>query len=312
MNQQVEHHEKDRSASGERRIGWAFIIIFAFMLVEAGGGIIAGSLALLADAGHMVSDAAALAMSWLAIHIGKRPADAARSFGYRRMEVLAAFVNGCLLFVIAGWIIFEAATRLAAPSPVLGGTMLIVAIIGLAANVLALVILHGGDRQSLNLRSAWLHVLGDVLGFIVAIVAALVIVATNWYPIDPILSVLVALLILRSAWKIVAASAHILLEGTPSDLDADIVASDLIASVPGIGDVHHVHIWSLTAGQTHVTLHARCTDAARQAGITASINERLRQKFGIAHSTIQIDAEDCLDEDCRESAKALETHLHRH
>lgn len=312
MNQQVEHHETDRSASGERRIGWAFIIIFAFMLVEAGGGIISGSLALLADAGHMVSDAAALAMSWLAIHIGKRPADAARSFGYRRMEVLAAFVNGCLLFVIAGWIIFEAATRLAAPSPVLGVTMLVVAIVGLAANVLALVILHGGDRESLNLRSAWLHVLGDVLGFIVAIVAALVIVATHWYPIDPILSVLVALLILRSAWKIVAASAHILLEGTPSDLDADIVASDLITSVPGIGDVHHVHIWSLTAGQTHVTLHARCTDETRQAGITASINERLRQKFGIAHSTIQIDAEDCLDEDCRESAKAPETHLHRH
>src|SRR4029079_1299848 len=163
MKQHVDH--LDQRASGERRIGWAFVIIFSFMLVEAGGGVIAGSLALLADAGHMVSDAAALAMSWLAIHIGKRPADAARSFGYRRLEVLAAFVHGCLPFLIAGWIIIEAASRLAAPAPVLGGTMLIVAIVGLAANVLALAILHGGDRQGLNLRSAWLHVLGDILGF---------------------------------------------------------------------------------------------------------------------------------------------------
>jgi cobalt-zinc-cadmium efflux system protein len=278
------------------RIGWAFVIIFLFVFVEAAGGIVAGSLALLADACHMVSDAAALGMSWLAIHIGRSPADAARSFGYRRLEVLAAFVNGCTLFLIAAWIVFEAVLRLRAPSPVLGGTMMVVAVAGLVANLVAFLVLNGGSHENLNLRSAWLHVLGDVLGFVVAIVAAIVIVTTGWTPIDPILSVLVALLILRSAWTIVRASSHILLEGTPANLDADLLASDLIASVPGVADVHHVHIWSLTSEQAHVTLHARCAD--KDANIIAGITARLKEKYGVAHSTIQIDIEDCPDEDC--------------
>jgi cobalt-zinc-cadmium efflux system protein len=297
-------------SSDARRIGWAFVIIFVFMLVEAAGGIMAGSLALLADAGHMVSDAAALAMSWLAIHIGRRPADAARSFGYRRLEVLAAFVNGCTLFAIAAWIVVEAALRLRSPAPVLGGTMLAVAVVGLLANLGAFFVLNGGSKENLAMRSAWLHVLGDVLGFVVAIVAAGVILATGWFPIDPILSVLVALLILRSAWQIVNASAHILLEGTPAHLDADLLASDLIASVPGVADVHHVHIWSLTSEQPHVTLHARCQGAGHDASVIAGINARLKEKHGIAHSTIQIDVEDCADEDCAEPPPEVRAHAH--
>ncbi|HXC54758.1 MAG TPA: cation diffusion facilitator family transporter [Rhizomicrobium sp.] len=301
-------HSHTHGISDARRIGWAFVIIFVFMLVEGAGGIVAGSLALLADAGHMVSDAAALGMSWLAIHIGRRPADAARSFGYRRLEVLAAFVNGCTLFVIAAWILIEAGLRLRAPTPVLGGAMLGVAVAGLLANLGAFFVLNGGSKENLNMRSAWLHVLGDVLGFVVAIVAAGVILATGWYPIDPILSVLVALLILRSAWQIVNASAHILLEGTPAHLDADVLASDLIASVPGVADVHHVHIWSLTSEQPHVTLHARCQSQGHDARIIAGINARLKAKHGIAHSTIQIDVEDCADEDCAEPAPQDHAH----
>ncbi|HEY4942904.1 MAG TPA: cation diffusion facilitator family transporter [Rhizomicrobium sp.] len=299
-------HGHSHGASDSRRVAWAFVIIFVFMLVEAAGGIVSGSLALLADAGHMVSDAAALAMSWLAIHVGKRPADSARSFGYRRLEVLAAFVNGCALFVIAAWILFEAVMRLRAPAPVLGGTMLAVAIAGLLANAVAFAVLNGGSKESLNMRSAWLHVLGDMLGFVAAIVAALVILGTGWTPIDPILSVLVALLILRSAWTIVTASAHILLEGTPSHLDAMRIAGDLIASVPGVADVHHVHIWSLTSQQPHVTLHARC--ATNDARVIAGINARLKEKYGIAHSTIQIDVEACADEDCAEPAHKAHAH----
>ncbi len=293
-------HGHAASVTDSRRVAIAFGIIFVFMLVEAAGGIVSGSLALIADAGHMVSDAAALAMSWLAIHVGKRPADPARSFGYRRLEVLAAFVNGCALFLIAAWIAFEAVMRLREPSPVLGGTMLAVAIVGLLANFVAFRVLQGGSKGDLNLRSAWLHVLGDMLGFVAAIVAALVILATGWTPIDPILSVLVAALILKSAWQVVGASAHILLEGTPVHLDADAIAQDLVASVPGVGEVHHVHIWSLTSQQAHVTLHARCVD--RHAPVIAGINARLKEKFGIAHSTIQIDVEDCPDEDCAEPA----------
>ena len=150
------------------------------------------------------------------------------------------------------------------------------------------------------MRSAWLHVLGDMLAFVAAIIAALVILGTGWTPIDPILSVLVAALILKSAWQVVGASAHILLEGTPVHLDADAIADDLVANVPGVGEVHHVHIWSLTSQQAHVTLHARCAD--KNAPVIAGINARLKEKFGIAHSTIQIDVEDCPDEDCAEPA----------
>jgi cobalt-zinc-cadmium efflux system protein len=293
-------HGHAAGVTDSRRVAIAFGIIFVFMLVEAAGGIVSGSLALLADAGHMVSDAAALAMSWLAIHVGKRPADPARSFGYRRLEVLAAFVNGCALFLIAGWIAFEAVMRLRSPSPVLGATMLVVAIAGLLANFVAFRVLQGGSKDDLNMRSAWLHVLGDMLAFVAAIIAALVILGTGWTPIDPILSVLVAALILRSAWQVVGASAHILLEGTPVHLDADAIADDLVANVPGVGEVHHVHIWSLTSQQAHVTLHARCAD--KNAPVIAGINARLKEKFGIAHSTIQIDVEDCPDEDCAEPA----------
>ena len=292
------------------RIGWAFVILFVFMIVEVAGGILSGSLALLADAGHMVSDAAALAMSWLAIHVGRRPADAARSFGYKRLEVLAAFVNGCALFVIAAWIAFEAAMRLRNPHPVLGGMMLGVAVAGLAANVIAFLILSGGSKENLNMRSAWLHVLGDTLGFVVAIIAAGVIIATGWSPIDPILSMLVAVLVLRSAWTVVRASSHILLQGTPANLNAEVIAGDLIASVPGVRDIHHVHIWSLTSEQPHVTLHARCAD--RNADVVAGINARLKEKYGIAHSTIQVDVEDCPDEDCGESAAPVRLHAHSH
>ncbi|HWK47791.1 MAG TPA: cation diffusion facilitator family transporter [Stellaceae bacterium] len=289
-------HSHGAGITDQRRIGWAFGVIFGVMLVEIVGGLMSGSLALLADAGHMVSDAAALGMSWTALQIGKRPADAQRSYGYQRVEVLVAFVNGCTLFAIAAWIVVEAIRRFAAPAPVLGGPMLAVAVIGLIANIAAFAILHGGSRDNLNMRSAWLHVLGDLLGFIVAIVAALVILWTGWSPIDPILSVLVALLILKSAADIVRSSAHILLEGTPPGLDLGGLRADLVAAVPEVTDVHHVHAWSLTAEQSLVTLHVRCGPGADAGRITPAIVKRLKERFGITHSTVQVDAYDCADE----------------
>ena len=294
-----DHHHGHSHGTGvndERRIGWAFIIIFVFMLIEVVGGLMAGSLALLADAGHMVSDAAALGMSWAALRLGKRAADAERTYGYKRLEVLVAFVNGCTLFAIAGWIVFEAIRRFAAPVEVLGGTMLVVAIAGLLANVAAFLILNGGNRENLNMRSAWLHVLGDLLGFVVAIIAAGVILLTGWSPIDPILSVVVAILILKSGAEIVKSSAHILLEGAPPGLDLGELRADLAAVLPAVAEVHHVHAWSLTAEQPLVTLHVRCTPDADQKSIIPAINKRLEERFGITHSTIQIDCADCLDE----------------
>jgi cobalt-zinc-cadmium efflux system protein len=291
------HHSHAHGAGADEvRIGWAFVIIFSFMLIEVAGGLISGSLALLADAGHMVSDAAALGMSWAALRIGKRPADAMRSYGYRRLEVLVAFVNGCALFVIAAWVVFEAASRFMAPVTVLGGPMLGVAIAGLLANLVAFLILNGGNRENLNMRSAWLHVLGDLLGFVIAIVAAVAILFTGWSPIDPILSVLVAVLILKSAWEIVKSSAHILLEGAPEGLDLDAMRTDLIATVPAVAEVHHIHAWSLTQEQALVTLHVRCAPDADPETIVPAVNLRLQERFKVVHSTIQVDHADCIDE----------------
>lgn len=289
-------HSHGAGVTDERRIAAAFFIIFVFMLVEVAGGLFSGSLALLADAGHMVSDAAALGMSWAALRIGRRPADPHRSYGYQRMEVLVAFVNGCSLFVIAGWITIEAALRFAQPVPVLGGPMLAVAVAGLLANLVAFLVLNGGSRENLNMRSAWLHVLGDMLGFVVAIVAALVILATGWSPIDPILSILVALLILKSAGGIVRSSAHILLEGTPPGLDLQALGTDLEASIPEVDEVHHIHAWSLTAERTMVTLHVRCAPGTPPGEVIPAVSQRLRERFGIDHSTIQLDCEDCADQ----------------
>ena len=292
-------HGHSHGAAGipdERRIGFAFLLIFIFMLVEIAGGLLSGSLALLADGGHMVSDAAALGMSWIAIRVGKRPSDAARSYGYQRLEVLVAFVNGCTLFVIAGWIVFESAQRFASPVHVLGGTMLTVAVAGLVANIVAFFVLNGGNQKNLNMHSAWLHVLGDLLGFVVAIIAACVIIWTGWTPIDPLLSIFVALLILKSAYEIVKSSAHILLEGTPGGLDLDLLRADLVQAVPAVADVHHVHAWSLTSERSLVTLHVRCADGGDAASIIPAVTSRLKKKFGVAHATIQVEPAECPDE----------------
>jgi cobalt-zinc-cadmium efflux system protein len=288
-------HSQDGNDNA-RRIAIAFFLIFTFTFVEVAGGILSGSLALLADAGHMVSDAAALGMSWLAIHIGRRPADKARSYGYQRLEVLAAFVNGCTLFAITGWILFEAVSRFMAPVPVLGGPMLAVAIAGLIANLLAFYVLHGGNRDNLNVRSAWLHVLGDILGSAVAIVAAIVIMFTAWTPIDPILSVVVAVLILRSAYHIVRSSAHILLEGTPPGIDPEDVRKTLQTLLPAEADVHHVHVWAITGERAIATLHVCGLGTQQTEQTIAAMRSTLKDSFGIEHATIQIEPDECIDE----------------
>jgi len=290
------HGHAHASVVDERRLAVAFFIIVVFMGIEVAGGIFAGSLALLADAGHMLSDVAALGMSWAALRIGRRPADPLRSYGYRRLEVLVAFANGCALFVVTVWIAVEAVLRLSAPVAVLGRPMLLIAVAGLVANAVAFAVLSTGTRENLNLRSAWLHVLGDLLGFAITILAALLIVATGWSRIDPLLSLAVGALILRSALQIVRSSAHILLEGTPEGFDGEAVRAELLAQVPAVGDVHHIHAWSLTHAETFVTLHVRCKPGADLDTVVPAINRHLEQRFGITHSTVQIDHAECADE----------------
>lgn len=290
------HAHSHATGAQEWRIASACLIIVAFLVLQVIGGVISGSLALLADAGHMVSDAVALGMSWAALRIGRRPADPLRSYGYRRLEVLVAFANGCALFVVTAWIVFEAAWRLATPRPVLGLPMLAVAAAGLVANAVAFAVLSGGRRENLNLRSAWLHVLGDLLGFAITVVAAALILATGWTRIDPVLSMIVAALILRSALQIVRAAGHILLEGTPPGFDAASVREDLIATLPDVSDVHHVHAWCLTQEQSFITLHIRAAQGADLDTLVPAVTRRLELRFGIAHSTIQVDHAECEDE----------------
>ncbi|MDR5855767.1 cation diffusion facilitator family transporter [Caballeronia sp. LZ062] len=288
-------HNHLSGVTDQRRMGWAFVIIAAFMLVEVIGGVVSGSLALLADAGHMASDTLALAFSWAAIHYGKRPATGQMSFGYKRLEVLAAFVNGCALFVIAGWIVVEAVQRFAAPVPVLGKTMFIVAVVGLLANIGAFAVLHGGNRENLNMRGAWLHVMGDMLGSIAAIVAALVILGTGWTPIDPLLSIFVAVIILKSAWGIVKSSARILLEGTPEGMSLADIKADLEQNVVEVSNAHHIHAWSITGEQHLVTLHVHPASGTTARDVVIAVQQRLATKFNIQHVTVQVEDEQCVD-----------------
>jgi cobalt-zinc-cadmium efflux system protein len=265
------------------------------MLAEAVGGVLSGSLALLADAGHMLTDAAALALAWLAFRIARRPSDWKRTYGFHRFQVLAAYSNGLTLFFIALAIGYEAIQRLRAPGEVLAGPMLVIAGIGLMINVAAFLILRSADRESLNVKGAMLHVLGDLLGSVAAIAAAVVILMTGWMPIDPLLSVLVALLILRSAWFLIAESGHILLEGAPRGLDVRALKDDLVAAIPGVEDVHHVHAWSLTEAKRMATLHVKAADRGDAARISAAVKARLRERYGIEHATVEVECETCGD-----------------
>ena len=288
-------HDHLHGVTDQKRIGIAFVIIAVFMVVEVVGGVLSGSLALLADAGHMVSDTAALGFSWAAIHFGRRPATAQLSYGYKRLEILAAFVNGCALFLIAGWIVVEAVHRFAEPVPILGKTMLIVAFAGLAANIAAFAVLHGGNRENLNLRGAWLHVLGDMLGSVAAIVAACVILLTGWTPIDPILSIVVAVIILKSAWGIVKSSAHILLEGTPEGMSLADIKTDLEQNVTEVRDAHHIHAWSITGERHMITLHVHPAPGVPAREVVVAVQRRLATRFNIEHVTVQVEDDACID-----------------
>lgn len=290
------HDHVHGAGASERRIGLAALVTGLFMLAEIAGGILSGSLALIADAGHMLTDCAGLVLAWLGFRIARRPADRKRSYGYGRFGVLVAFANGLLLFAVAGWIVVEAVHRIRAPTPVLGGVMFWVALAGLGVNILSLHLLAGGDRGNLNVRAALLHVAGDLLGSVAALAAAVTILMTGWMAIDPILSVLVAVLILGSAARIVLDAGHILLEGTPAGLDPRQIEQDLEASVPGVRDVHHVHAWSLSQDRPIVTLHARISsDGAAPEAVTSAIKKRLKTVYGVDHATVEIEFERCAD-----------------
>lgn len=281
------------------------------MLVEFAGGVLAKSLALVADAGHMLTDAAALALAWAAVRIASRPADAKRSFGYQRLRVLATFVNGCALLFIVAWIGVEAIQRLLNPVPVNAQAILWIGSLGLAVNLIVFVMLTRGDKHDMNVSAAALHVMGDLLGSVGAIAAALIIMWTGWLPIDPILSIFVSALIVRSAIKLVRRSAHILMEGSPEWLDQGELRRTLEQKIPAILDVHHVHTWSVGPQETLLTMHALVSGTADQGLVLKDTKALLAERFGITHATIQIEVEDCVDKDCGEQTPLKEDRVAR-
>jgi cobalt-zinc-cadmium efflux system protein len=289
------HAHDHRRDTSERRMGLAALITGLFMFAEVAGGIVSGSLALLADAGHMLTDFASLALAWFGFRLARRAADWKRTYGFDRFQVVVAFTNGLALFAIAAWIVFEAIERLAQPQAVAGGIMVVVGVLGLLVNVAAFVLLHGADRENLNVKGAAIHVLGDLLGSVAAVIAGGVILFTGWTPIDPLLSILVAAIIVRSGWKVVDASGHILLEGAPRELDTRHIGPDLIANVPGVTGVHHVHVWSITQERRVVTLHACVGDTEDSDRLVKTIKQRLKARFGLDHATIEIERGECAD-----------------
>jgi cobalt-zinc-cadmium efflux system protein len=284
-----------RHAANEWRLGIAAALTGTFMLVEAAGGLLAGSLALLADAGHMLADFAALALAWFAFRLSRRPADQDRTYGFERMQVLVAFGNGLALFAIAAWIVVEAVHRLLAPIEVVSGIMLVVAVAGLALNAGMFFVLQGADRDNLNIRGAMVHVIGDLLGSAGVVAAALLILATGWMPADALISVLVAVIILRSAWRVIVDSAHVLLEGVPLGFSVRDVEHDLEKTIDAVEDIHHVHAWSITDERPMVTLHARLRAGSNVNAAVLAIKMRLADRFGIPHATIETEIGECAD-----------------
>jgi cobalt-zinc-cadmium efflux system protein len=279
------------SADSRRRVAIAAVLTGAFMFAEVAGGLLSGSLALLADAAHMLTDAGSLVLAWVGYKLAERPADSQRSFGFSRMKILAAFTNGILLVLLAIWIVWEAVHRLMAPVEVLGGLLMVVAVGGLVVNVIAFLVLHGGNKDDLNMRGALWHVAGDMLGSVAAIAAAGIIMATGWMAADPILSVLVALLVGFAGVRIARQSGHILLEGTPEGLSSADITADLIMNIPDITSVSHVHAWALTETKRLITLEVTAEPGACIEMVRRDVKARLADAFDLSHATVEVVSE---------------------
>lgn len=275
------------SRQSQRRLAIAAVITGSFMLAEVAGGLISGSLALLADAGHMLTDFAALVLAWFGFSASQRPASKRHNFGLERFQILTAFVNGLTLIAVSAWIFIEAVKRLITPGEVLAGPMLIVAIIGLFVNLFVFWLLLGADRENLNIRGAVLHVLGDLLGSVAAIIAAIVIMQTGWVQIDPILSFLVVLLILRSAWRLVKESAHILLEGAPAGFDAEALSRSLKENFADILDITDMRAWSITPAHKVLTLKVLVAAETDIADASRRLKAHIHRAASIDDVTIE-------------------------
>ncbi len=293
------HDHQGSHRAGVRSLRFALALTAGFLLVEVVGGWLSNSLALLADAGHMLTDVAALGLSLFVAWFSQRPQTPQKTYGYLRWEILAAFINGTALLLISAWIIAESVARLRTPEPLSGGLMLAVATVGLAVNVAAAWLLRPAAHGSLNLRGAYLHVLGDLLASVGTVAAAVVVRATGWLGADPIASLLTTALIIRGAWRLVAESVDVLLESTPSHISVGAVRAQLLA-IPGVEGVHDLHVWTVTSGVIAMSAHAVVREPERHQHVLEHMHDAM-QLFGIKHVTVQLER--------REMAER-ELHLH--
>ncbi len=285
------HSHGARSPESLLRLKLALGLTALYMLAEAVGGWLTNSLALLADAGHMLTDVAALSLTLFAIRFAARPATPKKTYGYYRLEILAAFVNGIALVLLSLWIIYEAIERWQNPPEVKGFSLTLVAVGGLVINIIAAYLLHGDHKHNLNIRGAFLHVIGDMLGSIGAITAGILIVMFEWMWADAFCSILISLIIIFSAWRLISESVNVLLEGTPSHIDIATVER-LIFSTEGVTGVHDLHIWTISSGIDALSVHISHSSNVAHSELLAVVREKLHAEFGIDHMTIQMETAD--------------------
>ncbi len=284
------HSHGHTGGGSSTRLAWTLGLILVYMVAEAVGGWLTGSLALLADAGHMLSDAAALGLSMFAMSMARRPRTAKQTYGYHRLEILAALANGATLVAISILVIVEAVHRFGSPAAVNAGGMIGIAAGGLLVNLAALAILHGGRDDNLNMRGVWLHVLTDALGTVQAIVAGALIWGLGWQWADPVASVLISILVIWSAWSLLKEATGVLMESAPAHIDVNEV-HDMLAQVSGVLEVHDLHVWTITSGMESLSAHVVVEDRRFDCDILGEIRVTLHERFGIDHITVQMETQ---------------------
>lgn len=293
------HHEHASAASirHERPLWWALALIVLFAGVEAAAAFATNSLALLSDAVHMVTDAFALGVALVAVRLGRRPPDARRSFGYVRAEAMGALLNGLLLFVLSGYILWEAAHRFLAPPAVASLGMLVVGVAGLLVNLVAMRLLHAGSEESLNVKGAYLEVWADMIGSLGVVAGAVVIHFTGWRLADPLIAAAIGLWVLPRAWALVRQAGNVLMMGVPDGIDLEEVHRAL-AGLPGVDDVHDLHVWALASRQAAMTAHLVVDEEVDAHALRHVAVEMLAARFGIGHATLQVESDPCQGPDC--------------
>jgi cobalt-zinc-cadmium efflux system protein len=282
------HSHGPRSDASVVRLKIALALTFIYMIAEAVGGFLTNSLALLADAGHMLTDVAAMTLTLFAFWFASRPATPKKTYGYYRMEILAAFVNGVALVLLSFWVIYEAIERWQAPPEVKGAQLLLIAFGGLVVNLIAAWLLHSGHKHDLNMRGAFLHVIGDLLGSVAAIIAGILIVTSGWMWADAAGSILISLIIIVGAWRLILDSVNVLLEGTPRHIDLSSV-EDSITGTAGVIGIHDLHIWTISSGIHALSVHISHDESVAHSDLLGVVRQRLHDSFGIDHLTIQME-----------------------